>query len=133
MDIKKVLYYSNMNYMEIIISAINFKADATLETFVRKKVSKLFNQCNTIIRANVILREGENGNLENKLCEIRLMVPGYDHIVKKGTGVYEKSISQSVEVLQKILRRKKNKLIAKRYSNKLFKRSKSTTKVFNSE
>ena len=103
--------------MEIIISTINFKTDTTLETFVREKVSKLFNQCKTIIRANVILREGENGNLENKLCEIRLMVPGYDHFVKKSTGVYEKSVSQAVEVLQKILRRKKNKMIAKRYSN----------------
>lgn len=102
--------------MEIIISTINFKTDRTLESFVREKVSKLFNQCKTIIRANVILREGESGSLENKLCEIRLIVPGYDHFVKKSTGLYEKSVSQAVEVLQKILRRKKNKMIAKRYS-----------------
>jgi len=106
-----------MNYMEIIISTLNFKTDTTLETFVREKVSKLFNQCKTIIRANVILREGENGNLENKQCEIRLMIPGNDHFVKKSTGGYEKSVSQAVEVLQKILRRKKSKVIAKRHSN----------------
>ena len=43
------------------------------------------------------------------------MIPGYDHFVKKSTGVYEKSVSQAVEVLQKILRRKKNRVIAKRY------------------
>ena len=41
-----------------------------LETFVRKKVSKQFNRCNTIIRANVIFREGENGNFKIKQCEI---------------------------------------------------------------
>lgn len=103
--------------MEIIISTLNFKTDTTLETYVREKVSKLFNHCKTIIRANVILREGENGSLENKQCEIRLMIPGYDHFVKKSTGVYEKSISQAVEVLQKILRRRKNRIIAKRNSN----------------
>lgn len=103
--------------MEIIISTINFKTGTSLETFVREKVSKLFNHCKTIIRAHVILREGENGNPENKQCEIRLMIPGYDHFVKKSTGVYEKSISQAVEVLQKILRRRKNRVIAKRYSN----------------
>lgn len=103
--------------MEIIISTINFKTDTTLETFVREKVSKLFNHCKTIIRANVILREGENGNLENKQCEIRLTIPGYDHFVKRSTGVYEKSVSQAVEVLQKILRRKKNRVLAKRYSS----------------
>lgn len=103
--------------MEIIISTLDFKTDTSLETFVREKVSKLFNHCKTIIRANVILRGGENGNLENKQCEVRLMIPGYDHFVKKSTGVYEKSISQAVEVLQKILRRKKNRIIAKRYAN----------------
>lgn len=103
--------------MEIIISTINFKPDATLETFVREKVSKLFNHCTTIIRANVILKDGGNGNNKNKQCEIRLMIPGYDHFAKKSTDLYEKSISQAVEVLQKILRRKKSRIIAKRYSN----------------
>ena len=101
--------------MEIIINSVNFKADTALETFVKEKVSKLFNQCDNIIRANVILRETEKGNPENKLCEIRLMIPGNDHIVKKCTAVYEKSILQAVEVLQKIIRRKKNKVIKERY------------------
>jgi len=103
--------------MDIIISTVKLKTDATLEAFVREKVGKLFKQSNKVIRANVILRESESGNPENKQCEIRLMIPGYDHFVKKSTGVYEKSISQAVEVLQKILRRKKNRVIAKRYSN----------------
>ena len=103
--------------MEIIINSVNFKTDTALEIFVKEKVSKLFNQCSNIIRANVILRETEKGNPENKLCEIRLMIPGNDHFVKKSTGVYEKSVSQAVAVLQKILRRKKSRVIAKRHSN----------------
>jgi len=94
--------------MEIIISSVNFKANATLDAFVKEKVSKLFKQCNTIIRANVVLRKTESGNPENKLCEIRLMIPGNDHFVRKCTAVYEKSILQAVDVLQKIIRRKKN-------------------------
>lgn len=103
--------------MEIIINSVNFKADTFLETFVNEKVSKLFNQCDKIIRANVILRERENGNPENKLCEIRLMIPGNDHIAKKSTEVYEKSILEVVEVLQKLIRRKKNKVIRKRHTH----------------
>ena len=103
--------------MEIIINSVNFKADTVLETFVKEKVGKLFNQCDKIVRVNVILRETESGNPENKLCEIRLMIPGNDHIVKKCTAVYEKSILQAVEVLQKIIRRKKTKVIRKRHSH----------------
>jgi ribosome-associated translation inhibitor RaiA len=102
--------------MEIIINPVNFKTDTKLEGFVREKVSKFFNKSNQIIRANVVLRELENRNPKNKLCEIRLMIPGNDHFVTKCTGVYEKSILQAVEVLQKIIRRKKNKMITKRYS-----------------
>jgi len=102
--------------MEIIINSVNFKTDTALEIFVKEKVSKLFNQCDNIIRANVILRETEKGNPENKLCEIRLMIPGNDHFVRKSTEVYEKSVSQAVEVLHKILRRKKRRVISKRHS-----------------
>jgi len=101
--------------MEIIINSVNFKADTMLETFVKEKVSKLFHQCNTIIRANVTLREAEKGSFENKLCEIRLMIPGNDHFVRKCTAVYEKSILQAVEGLQKIIRREKIKAIRKRH------------------
>lgn len=101
--------------MEIIINSVNFKTDTALEIFVREKVGKLFHQCNKIIRANVTLREAEKGSFENKLCEIRLMIPGNDHFVRKCTAVYEKSISQAVEGLQKIIRREKIKAIRKRY------------------
>ena len=101
--------------MEIIINSVNFKTDTRLEEFVREKVSKLFNKSNQIIRANVILREVANRSRKNKLCEIRLMIPGNDHFVKKCTDVYEKSVLQSIEVLHKIMRRAKNKVIAKRY------------------
>ena len=100
--------------MQIVINPVNFGINAALETFVREKVSKLFNQDNRIIRANVILHEEKDGIPENKLCEIRLMVPGNDHFVRKCSGVFEKSVLQAVEVLQKVLRRKKSKLIAKR-------------------
>ena len=101
--------------MEIIINSVNFKTDTALEIFVREKVGKLFHQCNKIIRANVTLRETEKGTPENKLCEIRLMIPGNDHFVRKCTAVFEKSILQAVEGLQKIIRREKIKAIRKRY------------------
>ncbi|HWJ27208.1 MAG TPA: HPF/RaiA family ribosome-associated protein [Flavisolibacter sp.] len=100
--------------MEIIIKSVNFKIDGPLETLVREKVSKLFQHSQTIIRAYVVLRNGEYNNPQNKMCEIRLVVPGNDHVVKKSTEVLEKSIAMAVEMLQKILRRHKNKQIANR-------------------
>jgi ribosome hibernation promoting factor len=100
--------------MNIIIKSVDFKAGNKLEAFVREKIKKLFTQCDNIIRANVILRKGASKSPENKLCEIRLVVPGYDHYVKKSSIGYRRAISQSVDVLQEILRRNKTKLIARR-------------------
>ena len=100
--------------MNIIIEAVNFNAGKALETFIKNKVNKLFRQYDSIIRANVVLRKGESKNIENKLCEIRLVVPGYDHIVKKSTREYQQSVSQSVNVLQEILRRNKTRIVNRR-------------------
>jgi hypothetical protein len=46
-----------------------------------------------------------------------LIIPGYDHFVIVGSEVYEKSILQAVDTLQKILRRNKTRLLAKRNMN----------------
>ena len=100
--------------MNIIIKSIDFKAGKNLEIFVREKEKKSFRQCDNIIRANVILRKEGSKNPENKLCEIRMMVPGYDHYVKKSSIGYRRSVSQSVDALQEILRRNKTRLIERR-------------------
>jgi ribosome-associated translation inhibitor RaiA len=103
--------------MNIIIKAIDFKAGKKLEAFIRQKIKKLFRQCDNIIRANVILRKGSSKDPENKLCEIRLVVPGYDHFVKKSSVGYRKPVSRSVDVLQEVLRRNKSRLIDARVTS----------------
>ncbi len=100
--------------MDIIIQAKDFKIGNSLHAFVTDKVGKLYSKCKRIIRAEVILRQGGHAELNNKLCEIRLLVPGNDHIVKVNSSVYEKSILKAVNVLQKILRRNKTKVISRR-------------------
>ena len=62
----------------------------------------------------MILRKDARKKHENKLCEIRLVVPGYDHFVKKSSIGYRRAVSQSVDVLQEILRRNKSKQLAAR-------------------
>jgi putative sigma-54 modulation protein len=105
--------------MEIIIKSVNFRASNRLEELIIEKVNKLSLYSTTIIKAVVVLREEEKNSQDNKLCEIKLMVPGYDHYTKKKTDLYEKSISQAIETLQNTLLKTKNKLIAKRHSHDL--------------
>jgi ribosome-associated translation inhibitor RaiA len=98
----------------ITFQSVHFKASSQLEDFVKEKVSKLFDQESSIIRADVTLFEGASGNPKNQFCEILLSVPGENHFVKKNSESYERSILEAVETLQKVLRRKKTKKIVTR-------------------
>jgi putative sigma-54 modulation protein len=102
--------------MNIIIRSVNFKASIRLQNFIREKVGKVFSKSDTILSAEVVLREDDTGDIENKSCQIRLSVPGEDHFVKTSSEVYEKSILQAVELLQRKIRIRKRKLISRRYA-----------------
>jgi putative sigma-54 modulation protein len=107
--------------MNITIQSVNFKAGSTLEYFITDKVSKLFRQSDHIIRAEVTLRQGDSGNPQNKLCDIRLMIPGKDHFVSKSTNGYEKSVLESVRTMQKILRSSKPAKMLQRMRSRFYK------------
>lgn len=95
--------------MKINLQTLKFKAKEELNNFVTEKVSKLERFDDKIMSADVTLFLDGASVPENKICEIRLIVPGYDDFVKKNAATFEEAISSSVDTLQKILRRKKSK------------------------
>jgi ribosome-associated translation inhibitor RaiA len=95
--------------MDIIIESPGFKASNDLENYVRETLTKL--KSDKIIRADVTLYVGSDGNPANKFCEIRLEVPGNDHFVKKNAGTFETAVLDSVETLQEMMKKAKEKNI----------------------
>jgi ribosome-associated translation inhibitor RaiA len=93
--------------MKINLQALKFKAKEELVNFVDEKVGKLSKFDDKIISADVTLTADTANIPENKICEIRLIVPGNDDFVKKNATTFEEAISTSVDILQKILQRKK--------------------------
>ena len=100
--------------MNIILETPGFKVSPNLEQVVHDKIKKLFEMAPQIIRAEVTLYEGADGNIQNRYCVIRLVVPGNDYFVKKNTDAYEKSIEEAQEALQSMIRRDKAKEISNR-------------------
>ncbi len=95
--------------MQINLQTLKFDARKQLKDYVNEKVGKLSRYDDKIIRAEVTL--SENGDIvENKVCEIRLVVPGNDDFAKRNATTFEEAIHSCVEILQKILRRKKEKV-----------------------
>jgi ribosomal subunit interface protein len=94
--------------MQINLQTLKFTAKPELKEFVNDKVSKLSQFDEKIIRADVTLSMN-NDSVENNVCDIRLIVPGNDDFVTKSASTFEEAIHTCVDVLQKILTRKKVK------------------------
>ncbi len=92
--------------MKINLQTLHFKGSDDLKNFVEEKVSKLEKFDSSIISAEVTLTE-DGGGLQNKTCDIRLIVPGNDDMVKKSASSFEEAISEAVNTLQSILTAKK--------------------------
>lgn len=95
--------------MKVNLQSLHFKASDNLKDFVDEKVGKLSHFNDKIISADVTLFSEDGKNADNKVCEIRLVVPGYDDFVKKNAESFEEATLVAVETLEKILRRKKDK------------------------
>ncbi|MCB0533628.1 MAG: ribosome-associated translation inhibitor RaiA [Lewinellaceae bacterium] len=94
------------NDMNINIQSVHFKASDDLQKHIHEKLRKLFVHSDKIIRADVKLFEEGNGQT-TQFCEIRLVIPGDDHIAKKGAETYEKAVLDTVDTLRKMIRRAK--------------------------
>ena len=96
--------------MDIKIHSIRFDADTKLLDFINGKVLKLIQYFDDIIGAEVFLRLDKSQDLENKVVEIRLTLPGNELFAKKQSKSFEESTDLSVEALRKQIVRYKSKL-----------------------
>ncbi len=95
--------------MNISIKSIHFTADKKLEDLIESKISKLTQFHDSIIAADVYLRLEKNQELENKITEIKLDIPGTELFAKKQSNSFEKSTDSTVEALRIQLKKFKEK------------------------
>jgi len=63
-----------------------------------------------IIGSEIMLRLDNNETIDNKVAEIRLLVPGYDLFAKKQCKSFEEATDSAVEALRKQLIKHKEKM-----------------------
>jgi putative sigma-54 modulation protein len=96
--------------MDIKIHSIRFDADIKLLNFIKNKVDKLVTFYDDIIGTEVFLRLENSQDLENKVVEIRLTIPGNELFAKRQTKSFEESTDLAVEALRRQIRKHKTKL-----------------------
>jgi putative sigma-54 modulation protein len=96
--------------MDIKIHSIRFDADVKLLNFIKSKVDKLVVFYDDIIGTEVFLRLDNSQDLENKVVEIKMTIPGNELFAKRQTKTFEESTDLAVEALRRQIRKHKTKL-----------------------
>lgn len=96
--------------MNIKIQSIKFDADKKLTDFVEKKVSKLERYFDNIVDAEVFLRLQNSQELDNKVAEIRLKVPGSDLFAQRQSKTFEEALDDCIDALKTQIQKHKDKL-----------------------
>ena len=96
--------------MKVNIQTPNFVADIKLVNFIEKRLAKLEQFYDKIIYADVFLKVQKTSGKENKTVEVLLSVPGDDLIVKKEAKTFEEGVDAAVHVLERQLKKRKEKL-----------------------
>ena len=96
--------------MNIKIHAVNFNISQHLTDFVNEKVSKLNHYYDAIINSEVYLKLENTSEVENKISELKIMIPGNEIFVKKKAKSFEEATDLAIEAAKKQISKHKEKL-----------------------
>ena len=100
--------------MKLKFQSLDFTASQELTDFIKNKVAKLKYFYDEIIWSEVCLKLDKSDTKENKVCEIRLAIPGNDLLANAQCKTFEEAAAQCVEALAKQIKKRKTKIIGKR-------------------
>lgn len=95
--------------MNINFEYDNVKASARLEELATKKLDKLQDKYDFIVRADVFFKTENNSSNKGFICSIRLSAPGPRLFSETNSAKFEMSIAESVDDLERQLEKRKSK------------------------
>jgi putative sigma-54 modulation protein len=96
--------------MDIKVQAVHFKADQKLIEYTEEKVGKLTLFNDHIVTAEVFLRLENTTDVDNKVAEVKLLVPGKELFSKKQAKSFEEAVDLASEALRKQVVKEKEKV-----------------------
>jgi putative sigma-54 modulation protein len=96
--------------MDIKVQAVHFKADHKLIEYTEDKVGKLALFNDHIVTAEIFLRLENTSDVENKVAEVKLLVPGKELFSKKQAKTFEEAVDLASEALRKQVLKEKEKV-----------------------
>ncbi|WP_407431609.1 ribosome hibernation-promoting factor, HPF/YfiA family [Arcticibacter sp.] len=97
--------------MKISIQSIHFNADKKLLAFIQKKADKLDQMSDQIISGEIYLKLENTVSEENKITEIKVIMPGTQLFAKEQCKTFEEATDLAIESLKRQI--DKNKVRSK--------------------
>ena len=98
--------------MKVNTQSVNFNADRKLIDFIQKRMDKLEQFYDKVIKSDVFLKVENTSEKQNKIVEVRVSVPGDTFIVKKQCKTFEEGADIAAASLERQLKKRKEKLKA---------------------
>lgn len=86
--------------MKVIIQTPHLKVRTSLTDYVQEKVGKLETFSDKILECRVYLKVEKSGSPGNKVCELKLIIPGHEIFASSQCHTFEEAVTQSVEALK---------------------------------
>ena len=103
--------------MKTTIQTPNFKASEELVSFVNEHVAKLDLFTDRIIESTIYLRVDKSATNENKICEIKMQIPGKELFASKKSNTFEEAAVLAVEALKPQIERWKGSVSERQKAN----------------
>lgn len=92
----------------MIIQTPDFKASEKLIDFVTENVEKLNTISERILEGHVLLKVEKSDTNKNKICELKLVIPGNDIFAARQSETFEAAVSEAIEAAKHQMKRWKN-------------------------
>jgi len=87
------------------IQTPDFKASEKLMNFVTENVQKLSGLSDRILESHVLLKVEKSASNKNKVCELKVVVPGNDVFAARQSATFEEAILEAVEAAEHQIKR----------------------------
>ncbi len=97
--------------MTVNIQTVRFDADGKLTEHVQKKIAKLSNYHDRIIKVDVFLKlDNVVHTIKDKVAEIKVSIPRNEIFVKSSSKSFEQSFDNALDSVITQIKRKKEKM-----------------------
>ena len=95
--------------MDFKLNTVHFSADEKLVEYIKERIGKLERIYDNIVSSEVYLKVDKSESNENKIVEVKVLLPGNELFAKKQCNSFEEAMDLAVSALKKQVEKHKNK------------------------